>query len=319
MNIDLPKRTLNFIWGDIELILDMETTKLEHITSHSTNCNKKHPMYCLTDYFSIRHKLIEKLPRKVVYSEYLKDKINNKKIPPEIIKYLKNIEFKFENGDNVNGYLNKGSVKVSSEHPSQSYIQDPHNLLYGIKHLHISNEKEHNNYFYKRSDYLLFIYHNNRIEMGKKKGKVFFIDVRNHSDIKGSKWVNPEIAEIFDKNFPKITNEFWLSEVVDLNPKHNDENVMRLTNAGLSVSPKVNEKVFLFDSVTGSGYSLNATRFADFIIRTIRKYLEYFNNRVKIENLHLKLKNNMLILHDTESDTGHVICNWSEIDFLLKD
>jgi len=79
MNSHPSKRTLNLIWGDLESILDMETKKLEHITGYSNNWDKSHVANYLIGYFNIRHKLIDKIPRKITYSKELKVKIDNQK------------------------------------------------------------------------------------------------------------------------------------------------------------------------------------------------------------------------------------------------
>jgi hypothetical protein len=250
------------LFKDLEDIILDEIEYLEKHTNISLNIDYTNLKDLLKQYYTIIYKLIFPLkPRTVSYSQELEEKIRNNSIPQNKLDSLEEVKEKFENGEDVNSYLSRGSL--------ESKVEDGLLIDWRVHHLHLSLNKVSGDYFYKRSDWLLLFYYD--------PDQVCFIDVSKH--LKGTEWAYDDILSIFEKNWPEILEEHqmkFFNKAEALSPS--DRYSFRKN--GVYSFVEINGKVF---TPPGGGFNSDGSSIAVMQnVSMILKTIEDFNN--KFEN-----------------------------------
>ncbi len=236
----------------------------------------------------IKHlNMVNKLIERKKYAVNVSKKINEREYSNDIKKIIDVIKWKFENEYNLNSYL---STKIFSPNYYDVLLND-----WGIYHLHLSNKSHAKNlFFYKRSDYLLFVF----IEgMG-----VYFLDIQKHK--KENVFQRQELLEIMHNNWPRLLEKNRLNLDAEYCNKFTNKEIERFRKNGVNVLQNIGGKVIL---PLGGGYTtlksnIMCTYEADMIIYRIRTYEKIINS------------NKEMIRKQIFEKTGEKI---SEIDFKL--
>ncbi|WP_321421698.1 hypothetical protein [uncultured Methanobacterium sp.] len=258
----------------MDFSIDLEGIILQKAKQLGISINYTDVHELLRKYINIKTKLIDNNPRKVFYSSELQSKILNE----PYFNVLKKIEKKFEEGDDINPYLSRQSLKPDSQ---DGLLND-----WGIHHLHLSDTKRSpNDQFYSRSDYLLMVIVGNDF--------VCFLDVRPHSESNPNNpnyplWVRNELLEIIQKNWEKLLEPYEYKGQKPLK-KYTEEEHFELRDAGLIVDAVVGDKVYapMGGGVSTARTGLSQTLYADRILNTI------CDAQIKIKNNPEEIKSRM--------------------------
>ena len=150
-------------------------------------------------YLEMRIRRIEPVPRKVHFSEEIRDSLGtlSRETDPKVrgkaleakgtVFYLRHL---FESGDTVMPFLSR---EVNNTEPKK-----PDGLLwdYAMHHLHLSR-RDGRHGFVKGSRWLLFVIVADQ--------DVFFVDVRPHVDPEKFQWVHQDLLDIVHNNWPELT------------------------------------------------------------------------------------------------------------------
>jgi hypothetical protein len=256
----------------LDFLSDLEKIILEKINKMGIKINYNDIHELVMKYLNIKIKTIDKIPRQVFYSNELNSSILGK----SYYNSIKCIEKKFENGDNINPYLSKFSIKPNSQ---DGLLND-----WGIYHLHLSDSKDDpTDYFYSRSDFLLMLI--------VTPDSAYFIDVRPHSesndpnDRNFSLWVRHELLEIVQKNW-----EFLISpheyRSVKSGKKLSKEDQLEYRKGGIIADVVIGGKVYapMGGGVTTAGTGITQSLHTNRILNKICNcYREIRNNPDKIK------------------------------------
>lgn len=187
-------------------------------------------------YFNVEAKLISEQPRLVVESTELQSNLPK---DPFLSSYLA-IKKKVEAGELLTPHLSRKSLHGKS---ADFLLND-----WALHHIHLSMVRENpSDYFFKRSDYLLFGWFTDRT--------AYFLDIRPHSE--QNVFSRQDYIRIIQKNWPDALKPFQLQGVHSLAQTFTDSELQELRKAGLNILTEVDGAVF---APIGGGISSAGTR-----------------------------------------------------------
>ncbi len=212
--------------NDLKEIMITNVENIERKTGITILIDKNDPDKLLKDYLTLMLKLIvSMIPRTVLISAELKDKIDNQLIPNEFILVVNEIKEKFENGKDLNPFLSKDAFQPKK--------QDGLLFDWGIKHLHLSTGISSQGYLNKRTGYQLIFF--------LKDDKVYFIDVFEHP--KGDEWAKDDFIKILEKNWQSLLNDSRMSYFSKTTPMTQKDRY-DARNGGLLIFAEANGSVY---------------------------------------------------------------------------
>jgi len=210
----------------------------------------------LQSYFNFKHKIIRQQPRVVLKSELISTKAKDLGLS----EFLAHLEQRFLNGEDVNPNLSKKIFHITDH----DYLLND----WAIHHLHLSNTKSNSNdYFYKRSDFLLFCH--------VTPEKVYFIDVRPHNE--NYVFAQRDLLRAIRDNWPDLDKKFRVgNERMEIYPRLEERDIAMLRKKGCIAFTQVDEYAYMPGlGSTTSGFSLEAAREMDAFHRELYKIHSY--------------------------------------------
>ncbi|RPI13216.1 MAG: hypothetical protein EHM58_18875 [Ignavibacteriae bacterium] len=202
------------------------------------------------DFQNTRLKMIESRKRDVIKSDTFIQKFQG--FSDNLI--IDDIEREFQNGNDVNPHLSRQAIKPDYD---DMLLND-----WGIHHMHISNTRKNpNQYFYDRSDQLLFI--------KVLEENIYFVEIRSHNE--NLVFCRNELIEIINKNWPKLINTYQLN-CVSLEKDFTEEERSIFRKAGVTIPTEINDK-FYFSPGGGyatSGKNIPCVDAADSLVKNLR-------------------------------------------------
>lgn len=266
----------------IEVIKEIESqfAALEVDYKHNNNVQS-----CLIDFYNLKMKILKPAARSI----FISDKIKSIAISTHCAEALSYIQSKILNGFDVNPHL------------SRKIFEPTYNDLllnnWMIQHIHLSKSKSQSNqYYYNRSDYLLFAMFND--------SQAFLIDIRRHNE--KDVFAKQELIEIIYQNWPTLLREDNSEEAELFSNSYTDAEINILRKKGYSVVyTNVNGKHIINPNlgITTNGSNLFVVQKANNIIRYIQETL------IEIETNEAKIINELSLLVNKKIET---------LDFCIK-
>ena len=200
-------------------------------------------------YFEYCIRVPGRLPYKVNLSREL---LSNSKYN-EFKEAIENIKHKAQMAEDITPYLSKGILK----------IKKPDKMLndWGVLHFHLGNDMK--NGFISRTGELLFVYR----DINVNPYELYFLDIFEHGD-----WSKRKTLEIMHNNWPNAIKHYKLNDVIDIEPKLNDEGHSRMRKANINSFVNLSDGSIYIGTgggLTGMGTNAVATRLKI-------KYMKYF-------------------------------------------
>ena len=215
------------------------------------------------DFFRLQTRLIDLKPRTI-------HKAKGFQCPAGYEKKLQYLEECITKGKNLLPFMTKSVTDLRREDM----------LLYdwGIYHLHISNEKEDNSVFMKRSNYLLMVY--------LREKDIYFLDIVSHTSPTAKLWADKRYLEIIQDNWPDLLSPYIVKNCIPAQPI-GDKETYQLRKAGVTTLLQWDKDSSIFSP--GGGYasdntSTRAVRSRDYWLDRIsdleRVWVEHFGKDV---------------------------------------
>lgn len=252
----------------------IEQVKINNDPSKADRIRYENRLLALLKYLD---RIVNPIPRKVVFSDALNKKMSNSSLPNEIKNEVNRFKELLVNGENINNHLSKT-------------VFDPEKIdyafnLWRIKHFHLNSDTafEKNAMSENRSSWLLFAIVND--------DTAYFLDVRNHPRGEGF------TAFSF---FTIIADSGWLSVIgynelpgilslnCDENEIHTDTAIYALIKAGINRPFKYDGKYYMgiFNGSVSSGDSLHHTNLLESLNKVIYRNPSWeYKELVEIEDL----------------------------------
>lgn len=261
-NMEVLEKLLKIKFGTPEWLVELNKE-----IDIENSCN------IIMQYLNALQKLINVMPRKVIFTKELLQKINNKcfsnasdgceqENADDIVYLINHFKQLFEDGKNINNHLSKEIF--SSER------QDMLFNTWNIKHIHLNIREAGSKSAMKnnRSEFLLFCV--------VKKDKVYFIDVRKHP--RGNEFSSYSFLEILHNN--ELLNEIGYKEVDNyvkntLSPVvTNDDELYTIYNKyHLNLAFEIKGSLFFsFNGIASSGDNFGNSYFLQSILKNIRSF-----------------------------------------------
>lgn len=242
----------------IDYDLSAEQEKINNDLGKADRIRYEERILALLNYID---RIVNPIPRKVVFSNVINNKISTGSLPAEIITEVNRFKELLTNGEDVNNHLSKT-------------IFDPEKIdyafnLWRIKHFHLNYDTafEKNAMSGNRSEWLLFAI--------VKDDNAYFLDVRNHP--RGEGFTAYSFFEIIAANG-------WLPVIGYLEQKNvtslhcdedeiqKDEAIYKLIKAGINRPSKYCGSYYIgiFDGATASGDSLHHVLLLESLNKTIQ-------------------------------------------------
>lgn len=238
----------------MDLLRDLRNELLKEFEKQRIPIPRNYDTYeILLAYVNLNLKTIKKSPRRVHYSQELV----RKKLKEPYSRYLKEIEYKFRKGEDVNPYLSKGSIKIN--------FHDHLLCDWNIYHLHLSGKR--NGQFYNRSDFLLFF--------KVHEYDVYFINVYKHK----MKYVfaNKELLSIVKRNWSYLIEPYRIPDIMSIDINPNSREISMLRKSGVLTLIEIDGDFYFppGGGINTARSSALAVRKADMIYNQIRQIQEY--------------------------------------------
>lgn len=224
----------------------------------------------LIEYINFQEKQIIPIPRKVIISKELQEKVKNKEFAEETIKLIEHFEDLFKNGKDINGHLSK-----------QIFSGNTQDILYNnwnIKHVHLSerNACSKEEMSGNRGDFLLFCI--------VLKSTVFFLDVREHPHREGFTAFS-FLELICNNNWMKHIGFEEDKNIIDIDPKiENDSDIYKLYKSNYNIIFKLNNKIFCqIDAVRSNGNKSSQVDKSTEISRKLKSICDKYPANTKYE------------------------------------
>ena len=217
-------------------------------------------------YLEMRIRRIEPVPRKVHFSEEIRDSLGtlSRETDPKVrgkaleakgtVFYLRHL---FESGDTVMPFLSR---EVNNTEPKK-----PDGLLwdYAMHHLHLSR-RDGRHGFVKGSRWLLFVIVADQ--------DVFFVDVRPHVDPEKFQWVHQDLLDIVHNNWPELTESRVLHGFTAR--KITNAEKLELRRKNVNVAHQVGGRVIapLGFGTSGDGHSKLCRFLADKLLHDLEQH-----------------------------------------------
>lgn len=245
----------------IDLISDAEEIFRKYMKSFVKRRKSKNDV--IMDYCRLNIRLIDKKPRRILKAKGIK-------CPPDYEKKLDYLEECIVHGENLIPFMSKNI----------QYLTREDMLLYdwGIYHFHISDEKEENSFFMKRSDYLLMTYIEGDF--------IYFLDIVPHSSTDIVIWSDTKYLDIIRENWPNLMDKYVIKDCVPVE-SYNDTEISKIRKRGALIISKWDNRNALFSP--GGGYasdrtSIRAMQQRDYLIDLISEiepiWIENFSEDV---------------------------------------
>lgn len=210
----------------------------------------------LTDYLTVRMKIIEPRPRKIdVNPDFI---LYGHPKEKEILKIMQMAG----KGDNLNRFQSKKLFQTNFHDHLQSE--------WNIYHFHLSLDNDTNSYFMKQGNLLLFAFIDDE--------RIIFLGTDTHKDgiFADTKWI-----EVLHVHFPEAIDKYRDEKIKDVFPEVNAVERQMLWNKGYTIAlTKVKDVVYHSPGVGRSttGRSLSVTLTTDKIMRWVFKVKEQLND-----------------------------------------
>jgi hypothetical protein len=267
---------------DFPLLTDAKAIIVKYLHSFGLKPVGSSTQEVLQSYFNFKHKFIQNRPRTVFMSQNLKEKA--KKLNVEKILII--IEQKCIAGEDITSFLSKGIFR----------LDDHDHLLndWKIHHLHLNlNKANPSDYFYGRSNYLLFVHVTN--------DAVYFIDIREHNE--NYVFAQRDLLRIIRDCWPQLDQQFRVqNEEMEIFPKFDEKEIAIMRRKGYLFFTQVDNHVYapgLGSAV--SGFSMEAGMAMDEFLRQLYKIHSYIlehDDELKA-NLSKKIGRDLPKLHFT--------------------
>jgi hypothetical protein len=237
----------------------------------------------LTDYFNLKHKMIQSKPGREIFKA---NNFSKKARELNLESVLCEIESKIKKGEDINPYLSKSVLKP-----------EDHDFLlndWKFHHLHLLGTKDFpNDYFYSRADHLLFIH--------VTDDKVYFIDIASHNDklvfahkdfirIVRDNWNDLHQKFLFGDGQMQLQHNMTEEEIALLRKKHGKKGEKKYV--GLLFATQVDNLTYLPGvGSASSGHSNEAMRNKDAFHRRLWASQKYLNENEELVKQHIQ--NNM--------------------------
>lgn len=203
----------------------------------------------LSRWLDFRLRYIEPRPRQIVASSKFPVSL-----PPEITESLHALEKAIIDGDDINAFQSKTSVRNDTSGNKRQQRTDGLWATWGIHHLHLTSVPlKQGQSFSARSDWLLFLMVTPDV--------VAFIDVREHNE--AHLWSQEDLVKTYIQSFPGHSKQFRMNGVLGLaNSPPTAEETAQLRKAGVTSLIEVNGNVYAppGGGVTTASTALKATQ-----------------------------------------------------------
>ena len=245
-------------------------------------------------YIYLQKRMITPIKRNVILSNELIYKITHKEINNDLINVINIIKMEFENGIDVNPRLSKSLEQISF---NDKLLND-----WNIYHLHLSNHKNHKEYyFYDRTSQLLFIYLTN--------STAYFLDICDEHKNNPVIFSQQKLLKIIDDNWHDLLSKYCLNEIVSVDVK-DDLNRAIARDKNTFYFETINGKVYLppGGGLTSAGTSQRCLKITDDIINEIKTILYYYfkkyqsSNSINDLSFKIKLEKDKIILSEEKTN-----------------
>ncbi len=259
----MPLKSFDFE-SDLKTAISRE---YQHLDVKIKKRDSLHDM--LLDYFTVHHKIIQPIPRKVRVSPLLDQKLYNH--PKR--KQVELICSRLTNGLDVNFFQNKKLF--------QTNFHDHLLSEWNIYHFHLSTILEPKGKFFKKTNSLLFVYITDQ--------EAILLDTETHGNgvFADEKWLT-----ILDNFFPEVIAPYVDTKIKDIRPELTPMQRQELWSKGYSIGmTKVNEKIIHSPGIgrSLSGHSMMVTKTTNATLRWIytitEQFTEYGNEICEYFNL----------------------------------
>lgn len=205
---------------------------------------------------------------------------------------LDNIVNKSKDCSNINTYLSRGIKNIK--------IPDKMLNDWGVLHLHLSNNLEHDG-FVERTNELLFAYR----DILDCDNNLYFLDIFEHGD-----WAKKRTIEILCNNWPKAIKKYRVENMKDIYPKiQTDEDIKSFREANMNIPIKVSGSYYIGigGSVMMNGVNMHSMMFQIENLKFFRKKENeiLFRHGLSPEQLKLVVHNRRLAL-DVEGNLRYI-------------
>jgi len=272
-------------WKSIELqniskrISDLkqngQDTAIEEENKNEDKLKKKFEKELIYNYYSIKQKLIPKMPRKIKHSSTFS-------CPDSFKKGLNNLENKILIGDLLFPHLSRSIFNTKE--------QDGMLFDFGVYHLHLGIEPDiKNKRFVQGANEILYCMFDNEY--------CYFIMIAEHG-----KWADKEILRIVKNNFPNLIENWRLKGVLEISQTFDEKDRLSLRKHSVNAVIDIDGDYYFSPGggINGAGgpaaSSINMTmqyHFYKYIEENMIKIISLNEEQIKSE---IKLENNMLNL-----------------------
>lgn len=187
------------IYDDLVKIFRQEIEEVGYPTASITD-----PYKLIIMYFTMRKRLVEKRPRKVVFPQGFK-------CPPALQKGFDTLVKKFENGEDVNPHLSRTTKNL--EFPDLMLFD------WNIHHFHLGTTLEGDGFMSRTGDILYAIV---------TKEEVYFIKIQPHNH-----WCDLDLIETVHQNWPNLIGTFKIDGTPEV--AFNSTEIAQLRKAHVNV------------------------------------------------------------------------------------
>jgi hypothetical protein len=229
-------------------------------------------------------------------------------LPEEVNNALSALEARFTEGQDVNAYLSKTTIKNDVSDAKSQRRTDGLWADWGIHHLHLTTEPlAAGARFSERSDWLLFV----RVY----EDAVAFIDVRSHDE--KDLWTQDELLTTFIDSWPEQSERYRISSMRVTPRPSAAGDLKKLRNAGITTPVEHNgEHYFGFGGGVTSAVTSTAASLACIQVQRnaqhLARSLDLPNNPIRLEFIRRGVPQPQLIL--AVGDDGLVIAERSRLD-----
>jgi hypothetical protein len=230
--------------------------------------SKATPEVIATQFLNVRHRLLPKIPRKVLVSREFH-------CPSHLQSDLKLFREKVEKGEDLYPHLSR---KIKEVKFNDGMLND-----WGVQHFHLGSKT-----ITSGKDKGLIEGNNQILFVRVTKNVMYFIDVKDHKS-----WADKDVIEIIHSNWPESIAEYRVPPQSDLLPsKLNADDISQVRNAGINVRLALSDGTVYM--ALGGGYMLNRLSLPVAITHQVNaKHLIEHENSIKnnIQEMAIRIKN----------------------------